>query len=155
MSVLSDRSNSSSSGPSGNGVGLSNPQLAQGRRSMLDLVNRLHSTGSVCLSFLLTRLIFLARSMQCASRYWPSPNCCHWFTECWKVFAHWIHIWNYSTSCSWDLYTVCIPSFFCIDLLTHTSQLLVVLQSADSHDPTPLGNVLFPSGSSPTHRGNY
>lgn len=32
---------------SGNGVGLSNPQLAHGRRTMLDLVNRLHSTGSV------------------------------------------------------------------------------------------------------------
>ena len=31
----------------GNGVGLSNPQLAHGRRTMLDLVNRLHSTGSV------------------------------------------------------------------------------------------------------------
>ncbi|KAF8805211.1 hypothetical protein BYT27DRAFT_7258317 [Phlegmacium glaucopus] len=29
----------------GNGVGLSNPQLAYGRRTMLDLVNRLHSTG--------------------------------------------------------------------------------------------------------------
>ena len=27
------------------GVGLSNPQLSQGRRRMLDLVNRLHSTG--------------------------------------------------------------------------------------------------------------
>lgn len=31
----------------GNGVGLSNPQLAHGRRTMLDLVNRLHSTGSI------------------------------------------------------------------------------------------------------------
>ena len=29
------------------GVGLSNPQFSQGRRRMLDLVNRLHSTGSV------------------------------------------------------------------------------------------------------------
>lgn len=28
------------------GVGLSNPQLSPGRRRMLDLVNRLHSTGS-------------------------------------------------------------------------------------------------------------
>jgi hypothetical protein len=28
------------------GVGLSDPQLSQGRRRMLDLVNRLHSTGS-------------------------------------------------------------------------------------------------------------
>lgn len=27
------------------GVGLSDPQVAQGRRRMLDLVNRLHSTG--------------------------------------------------------------------------------------------------------------
>jgi hypothetical protein len=27
------------------GVGLSNPQLSQGRRRMLDLINRLHSTG--------------------------------------------------------------------------------------------------------------
>jgi hypothetical protein len=27
------------------GVGLSNPQLSHGRRQMLDLVNRLHSTG--------------------------------------------------------------------------------------------------------------
>lgn len=35
-------SNSFSAGP---GVGLSNPQLSQGRRRMLDLVNRLHSTG--------------------------------------------------------------------------------------------------------------
>ena len=29
----------------GNGVGLSDPQLSHGRRTMLDLVNRLHSTG--------------------------------------------------------------------------------------------------------------
>ncbi|KIY53536.1 hypothetical protein FISHEDRAFT_33028 [Fistulina hepatica ATCC 64428] len=29
----------------GQGVGLSNPQLSQSRRSMLDLINRLHSTG--------------------------------------------------------------------------------------------------------------
>lgn len=29
----------------GDGVGLSNPQLSHGRRRMLDLVNRLHSTG--------------------------------------------------------------------------------------------------------------
>ena len=28
-------------------VGLSDPQLSQGRRRMLDLVNRLHSTGSI------------------------------------------------------------------------------------------------------------
>ena len=37
------------------GVGLSNPQLSQGRRRMLDLVNKLHSTGCVsysCLSAL-------------------------------------------------------------------------------------------------------
>ena len=40
-------------------VGLSNPQLSQGRRRMLDLVNRLHSTGLVgcffiaCFFFLL------------------------------------------------------------------------------------------------------
>lgn len=32
------------------GVGLSNPQLSQGRRRMLDLVNRLHSTGCSILS---------------------------------------------------------------------------------------------------------
>ena len=40
----------------GNGVGLSNPQLAQGRRTVLDLVNRLHSTGFVfvCPYFILT-----------------------------------------------------------------------------------------------------
>jgi hypothetical protein len=31
----------------GPGVGLSNPQLSQGRRRMLDLVNRLHTTGYV------------------------------------------------------------------------------------------------------------
>jgi len=29
------------------GVGLSDPQLSDGRRRMLDLVNRLHSTGYV------------------------------------------------------------------------------------------------------------
>jgi hypothetical protein len=29
------------------GVGLSNPQLSHGRRKMLDLVNKLHSTGYV------------------------------------------------------------------------------------------------------------
>jgi hypothetical protein len=36
-----------SSGPANTGtaVGLSNPQLSQGRRRMLDLVNRLHTTG--------------------------------------------------------------------------------------------------------------
>ena len=31
----------------GVGVGLSNPKLSHGRRKMLDLVNKLHSTGSV------------------------------------------------------------------------------------------------------------
>ena len=31
----------------GAGVGLSNPKLSHGRRQMLDLVNRLHSTGQV------------------------------------------------------------------------------------------------------------
>lgn len=31
--------------PNGVGVGLSNPNLSQSRRHMLDLVNRLHSTG--------------------------------------------------------------------------------------------------------------
>ena len=29
------------------GIGLSDPELSQDRRVMLDLVNRLHSTGSV------------------------------------------------------------------------------------------------------------
>ena len=29
------------------GIGLSNPKLNNGRRKMLDLVNKLHSTGSV------------------------------------------------------------------------------------------------------------
>ena len=38
---------SSSSVTNGAGVGLSNPLLSQGRRQMLDLVNRLHSTGYV------------------------------------------------------------------------------------------------------------
>ncbi|KAF8805241.1 hypothetical protein BYT27DRAFT_7224945 [Phlegmacium glaucopus] len=38
-------SNSSSDSGDDVGVGLSNPQLSQGRRMMLDLVNRLHSTG--------------------------------------------------------------------------------------------------------------
>ena len=33
------------------GVGLSDPQVAQGRRRMLDLVNRLHSTGWAVLLF--------------------------------------------------------------------------------------------------------
>jgi len=44
---------------SDNGVGLSNPQLSTGRRRMLDLVNKLHSTGYVLscpLSFLSTYL---------------------------------------------------------------------------------------------------
>lgn len=31
--------------PKSQGVGLSNPHLSQERRKMLDLVNRLHSTG--------------------------------------------------------------------------------------------------------------
>jgi hypothetical protein len=39
---------SSNSGNTGTGVGLSNPHLSQGRRrTVLDLVNRLHSTGYV------------------------------------------------------------------------------------------------------------
>ena len=80
MSLTPDSTNSSPglggggrSGASGNGVGLSNPQLAQGRRTMLDLVNRLHSTGSVFFSVLVLQVIqltFLARrSTQCASRH--------------------------------------------------------------------------------------
>ena len=35
-------------------VGLSDPQLSQGRRRMLDLVNRLHSTGSIIVFFVFT-----------------------------------------------------------------------------------------------------
>jgi hypothetical protein len=31
--------------PTSDGVGLSNPQMSQSGRKMLDLVNRLHSTG--------------------------------------------------------------------------------------------------------------
>ena len=78
MSLTPDSTNSSpglgGDGRSGgNGVGLSNPQLAQGRRTMLDLVNRLHSTGSVFFSVLVLQVIkltFLARrSTQCASRH--------------------------------------------------------------------------------------
>jgi hypothetical protein len=38
---------SSGSVYTGTGVGLSNPHLSQGRRRMLDLVNRLHTTGYV------------------------------------------------------------------------------------------------------------
>ena len=60
--------------------------------------------------------------MQCASRHWFTPNCCNWFTKCWKVFAYWIHIRNHSASCSWDLYTVCYL-LFCIGFL-------------NSHQPT-------------------
>ena len=155
MSVLSDRSNSSSSGPSGNGVGLSNPQLAQGRRSMLDLVNRLHSTGSVCLSFLLTRLIFLL--VQCSVQVdIDLPQIAVIGSQSAGKSSliesiSGITLPRAAGTCTRYVFLL----FFCIDLLTHTSQLLVVLQSADSHDPTPLGNVLFPSGSSPTHRGNY
>ena len=77
MSLTPDTTNSSpgldGGGRSGeNGVGLSNPQLAQGRRTMLDLVNRLHSTGSVfsVLVLQVIQLTFLARrSTQCASRH--------------------------------------------------------------------------------------
>ena len=101
---------------SGNGVGLSNPQLAQGRRAMLDLVNRLHSTGSV---FICPR--FYPTDSSCSSfnagRYRSSSNCCYWFAECWKVLAHWIDIRNHSASCSWDLRSVpCL--LFCINFLT-------------------------------------
>jgi hypothetical protein len=35
-----------SAGDDANAVGLSDPQYSQGRRRMLDLVNKLHSTGS-------------------------------------------------------------------------------------------------------------
>ena len=45
--------------------------------------------------------------------------------------------------------------FFCKISEPHINQLLVVLPSADSHDPTHPGNVLCPSGSSPTHKDNY
>ena len=112
-------SSGSLSQSSDDGVGLSNPQLAQGRRTMLDLVNRLHSTGSVYLIVLVfIQLIFLARcSMQCASRYRSSSDCCYWFTECWKVLTHWIHIRNHSASCSWDLYTVLNLFFFASNFL--------------------------------------
>jgi Dynamin family len=52
---------------SSNGVGLSNPQLAQGRRTMLDLVNRLHSTGSVIVCKLfLSCLISILLVVQCS-----------------------------------------------------------------------------------------
>ena len=150
-------SSGSLSQSSDNGVGLSNPQLAQGRRTMLDLVNRLHSTGSVYLIVLVfIQLIFLARrSMQCASRYRSSSDCCYWFTECWKVLTHWIHIRNHSASCSWDPYTV-LNLFFSRHIsLPQISPLLVVLRSADSHILNIPGNVLYHSGLSPTHRDNY
>jgi len=51
MSPTSSQSTSLSSPRSNHtfvpGVGLSNPQLSHGRRKMLDLVNKLHSTGCV------------------------------------------------------------------------------------------------------------
>ena len=39
------------------GVGLSNPRLSQSRRRMLDLVNKLHSTG--CVFFLRSQVILV------------------------------------------------------------------------------------------------
>ena len=45
--------------------------------------------------------------------------------------------------------------FFALISLPHISQFLVVLRNADSHVPTLLGNVLFPSGSSPMRRDSY
>jgi hypothetical protein len=50
--------NAGSSGSvyTGTGVGLSNPHLSQGRRRMLDLVNRLHTTGYVLEIFTYDRL---------------------------------------------------------------------------------------------------
>ncbi|KAJ7107917.1 P-loop containing nucleoside triphosphate hydrolase protein [Mycena epipterygia] len=45
FSHSSDAHSSAEDPESDHGVGLSNPQLSQGRRRMLDLVNRLHNTG--------------------------------------------------------------------------------------------------------------
>ena len=47
------------------GVGLSNPQLSQGRRRMLDLVNRLHSTGLVGCFFFCSLLFSFLLIDQC------------------------------------------------------------------------------------------
>jgi len=67
MSSLSPTNNSPSDSGDNVGVGLSNPQLSQGRRMMLDLVNRLHSTGSLFFLYLATvfgRLLILLSSVQ-------------------------------------------------------------------------------------------
>ena len=45
-------------------VGLSDPQLSQGRRRMLDLVNRLHSTGLIISYF----IVFIAHRLFAVSR---------------------------------------------------------------------------------------
>lgn len=47
------------------GIGLSDPQLSQGRRHLLDHVNRLHSTGSVItvnILYTVTMLIYISAS---------------------------------------------------------------------------------------------
>jgi len=71
------------------GVGLSNPQLSQGRRRMLDLVNRLHSTGSVLYYYYYYYLaLLISNHCKCPGRHRHPPNCRHWPTECWKVVSY-------------------------------------------------------------------
>lgn len=40
------------------------------------------------------------------SGHGPSPGCRYWSTECWKVFSHRGHLWDYLASVIWNLYTV-------------------------------------------------
>ena len=75
-------------------VGLSDPQLSQGRRRMLDLVNRLHSTGSIIsFFFFFNKAHWL---LQCPGRHRHSPNCRHRSTERWEVVSYWSNFWDYT-----------------------------------------------------------
>ena len=140
---------------SGNGVGLSNPQLAQGRRTMLDLVNRLHSTGSVfvCPWFYPTDLSFV---VQCSVQVdIDLPQIAVIGSQSAGKSSLIESISGITLPRAAGTCTRYMIFFFASISLPHISQFLVVLRSVDSYVPTLPGNVLFPSGSSPTHRDNY
>ncbi len=77
------------------GVGLANPALSHSRRRLLDLINRLHSTGSVFFSGFSDLRFIYYHIIQCPSGHRPSPNRSHRVTECGQVLFDRVNFWNY------------------------------------------------------------
>jgi hypothetical protein len=85
------------------GVGLSDPDQSAGRRRMLELVNRMHNTGQVCLSQIMNALLSL---LQRSVRHRLADDCRRRFAKCRKVFVDRVHLGDHPPSRRWYMYQV-------------------------------------------------